>query len=40
MLPWAHPSPQPKRRLDRFSRFYGAPYCDRQRDQQTTLLGL
>jgi len=21
MLPWAHPSPQPKRHLDRFSRF-------------------
>jgi len=36
----AHPSPQPKRHLDRFSRFCRAHYCDRQTDRrQTTLLG-
>jgi len=24
-IPWAHPSSQPKRHLDRFSRFYSSP---------------
>ena len=38
--PLAHLSPQPKWHLDRFSRFYRAHYYDRQRDRQTTLLGL
>jgi len=32
----AHPSPQPKRHLDRFSRFAG---LTRVTDRQTTLLG-
>jgi len=27
---WAHPSPQPKRHLDRFSRFCRANECGRQ----------
>jgi len=36
MVPWAHPSPQPTRHLDRFSRFCRAHYSDRQ----TTLLRL
>jgi len=31
-LLWAHPSLQPKRQLDRFSRFCRAHYCDRQTD--------
>jgi len=35
MVPWAHPSPQPKRHLDRFSRFCRAHKCDRQTDRQT-----
>jgi len=31
MVPWAHPSPQPKRHLDRFSRFCTAHWpADRQ----------
>jgi len=29
MVPWAHPSPQPKRHLDWCSRFCRAHYCDR-----------
>jgi len=33
MLPWAHPSPQPKRHLDRFSRFRRAYDCDRPTDR-------
>jgi len=28
MVPWAHPSPQPKWHLNRFSRFCRAHYCD------------
>jgi len=40
---WAHPSPQPKRHLDRFSRFCMAHECDRPTDRPTdrqiTLLG-
>jgi len=40
----ANPSPQPKRHLNRFSRFCRAHYrdrqTDRQADRQTTLLGL
>jgi len=47
MLPWANPSPQPKRHLDQFSSFcrdhdrdrYPRP-TDRQTDRQTTLLHL
>jgi len=35
MVPWAHPNPQPKRHLDRFSRFCGAYYCDRSTDRPT-----
>jgi len=31
----AHPSLQPKRHLDRFSRLQGSLYCDRQTDRQT-----
>ena len=42
MLPWTHPSPCPKRRLDRFSLSCRAHDCaiqtDRQTDRQTTLL--
>ena len=39
--PLTYPSPQPKRHLDRFSRFCSS-HCvtDRQTDRQTTLLGL
>ena len=37
MVTWAHPSPQPNRHLDRFSRFRSAHYVT---DRQTTLLGL
>ena len=33
--PWAHPSPQPTRHLDRFSHFYRAHYCIRQTNRQT-----
>jgi len=32
---WAHASPQPKRHLNRFSRFYGAHDRDRQVGGQT-----
>jgi len=32
---WAHPSPQPKRHLDRFNRFCRAYYCSRQTDDAT-----
>jgi len=34
-VPWAHPGPQPKRHLDRFSRFCRAHYCDRLPDRPT-----
>jgi len=39
-VPWAHPSPQPKRYLDRFSRFFArlTSVRDRQTDRQTTLI--
>jgi len=38
MVPWAHQSPQPKRHLDRFSRFVGLTIVtDGQTDRQTTL---
>ena len=40
MLPWAHPSPHPKRHLDRISRFCRAHDRDRQTDRQTTVLRL
>jgi len=41
MILWAHPSPQPKGHLDRFSRVEGlTTLTDRQRDRQTTLLGI
>jgi len=48
MLPWVHPTPQPKRHLDRFSRFAGLTTVlwqtgrptDRPTDGQTTLLRL
>jgi len=44
MVPWAHSSPQPKRHLDRFSRFCRVHDRDRQTDRptdrQTTLLCL
>jgi len=34
MIPWAHPSPQPKRHLDRFSHFAGlTTVTDRQTDR-------
>jgi len=33
MVPWAHPSLQPKRHLDRFSRVCRAHYCDRPTDR-------
>jgi len=35
MVPWAHPSPHPKRYLDRFRRFCRAEDCDRQTDHAT-----
>jgi len=36
VLPWAHPSPQPKRHLDRFNRFAGlTTVTDRATDRQT-----
>ena len=36
---WAHPSPQPKLHLNRFSRFCRAHYCnDRLTDRQTNRL--
>jgi len=36
MIPWAHPSPQPKRHLDRLSRFSGlTSVTDRPIDRQT-----
>jgi len=35
MIPWAHPRPQPKRHLVRFSRFCRAHHCHRQTDRQT-----
>jgi len=34
-IPWAHPSPQPKWHLDRFSRFCRAHWCDRPTDHAT-----
>jgi len=34
-VPWAHPSPQPKRHLDRFRHFCRDHYCDRQTDRPT-----
>jgi len=34
-VPWAHPSPQPKRHLDRLSRFCRAHNCDRLTDHIT-----
>jgi len=34
MLPWAHPSPQPKRHLDRFSRFC----TDDRREVRSTVM--
>jgi len=41
---WTHPSPHPKRHIDRFSRFCRTHVCyrqtDRQTDRQTTLLRL
>jgi len=39
MVPWAHQSPQPKRHLDRFSRFAGlTSVTDRQTaDRQTDI---
>jgi len=44
MVPWANPSPHPKRHYDRFSRFCRAHDrdrpTDRQTDPQTTLLRL
>jgi len=36
-VPWAHPSPQPKRNLDRFSRFFRGSLLWLT-DRQTTLL--
>jgi len=33
LVPWVHPSPQPKRHLDRLCRFCRAHYCDRQTDR-------
>jgi len=35
MVPWAHPSPQHERHLDRFSRFRRAISRYRQTDQST-----
>ena len=35
MVSWAHPRPQPKWHLDRFSRFCRAHYCHRQIDRPT-----
>ena len=35
MVPWVHPSPQPKRHVDRFSRFCRAHDRDRQTDHAT-----
>ena len=35
----AHPSPQPKRQLDRCSRFCRAHYCDRQTDRPRYSVG-
>ena len=40
LVPWAHPSPQPQRHLDQFSRFCGAQNRDIQTDRQTTTLSL
>jgi len=42
IVPWSHhPNHQPKRHLDRFSRFAGLTIVtDRRTDRQTTLLGL
>ena len=40
MVPWAHPSPHPKRHVDRFSGFCRAHDRDRPTDRQTTLLRL
>ena len=37
-FPWAHPSPERKRYLDRFRIFCRAHYTHRQTDRQTTLL--
>jgi len=34
-VPWSHPSPQPKRHLDRFIRFCRAHGCDQQTHRQT-----
>ena len=39
MVHWAHPSPERKWQLDRFSRFCRADrLTERQKDRQTTLL--
>jgi len=35
IVPHIHPSPQPKRHLDRLSRFCRAHYCDRPTDRPT-----
>ena len=35
MIPWAHPNPQPKWHLDRFSHFCRAYYCGRLTDRPT-----
>ena len=35
MVPWAHPSPQPKRHLDRFNRFCRDHGCVQQTVTQT-----
>ena len=40
MVPWAHPSPHPKRHLNPFSHFCRAHDRDRQTDRQTTLSRL
>ena len=39
MVPWAHPSPQTKRHLDRLSRFCRAHYCYRQTDKPVGFYG-
>jgi len=39
MIPWAHPSPQPKRHLDRFSHFAGlTTVTDRRTDRDARSL--
>jgi len=37
MFPLAHSNPQPKRHLDRLSRFHWPHYCDRPTDRPTDL---